>query len=170
MSKKKFTDGLESLFGDNTSFEKESPLLVTTEEEVTEEKPKSVAPKRKSKRGGKSFTSDLDTLFSEVVQEIENDYLAKAKKVDKPQQQSKKKVRKPVSGLDALIRSTVGSSKEHNLSYETRKRISFTFDKIKIEKLKKIAKTEKAYLKDIVGKLIEEYIAEYEDSKGAGAN
>ena len=36
------------------------------------------------------------------------------------------------------------------------------FDQKKIEKLKSIARVEKAYLKDIVGELISEYIEKYE--------
>jgi hypothetical protein len=46
------------------------------------------------------------------------------------------------------------------------KRLTVTFDKKKLEKLKKIARLEKSYLKDILGEIVAEYIKKYELSKG----
>ena len=65
MSKKKFTDGLESLFGEKTeateTFQEENPLL---------------AKKKRNKKAGtgrsltgKNFTADLDSLFEVALTE-----------------------------------------------------------------------------------------------------
>ena len=68
-------------------------------------------------------------------------------------------------GLDALIRSTIGSA-SMEVSYTPTKRITFIFENNKLEKLKTIAKKEKAYIKDIINGIISSYIQEYEDKKG----
>ena len=60
-----------------------------------------------------------------------------------------------------LIRRTVemGAVEEDNSGT---KRLTVTFDKEKLNKLKHIARLEKAYLKDILGDIIDEYITRYE--------
>jgi hypothetical protein len=70
-----------------------------------------------------------------------------------------------MSGLDALIRQTVEPNREEIKRAavpKEKKRVTFVFDKKKLLKLKKIAKLEKAYLKDIIGGLISEYLDEYD--------
>ena len=44
----------------------------------------------------------------------------------------------------------------------TKKRVTFVFDKEKLAKLKEIARTEKAYLKDIIGDVVSRFIEKYE--------
>jgi len=164
VSKKRFTDGLESLFGFSEGGElpEESPLL-----EETEVKVKVVSkPKAKRKRSSKNFTSDLDSLFEDSLQEtIEETRTEYREKVSK-KSSKKRKQRRPVSGLDALIRRTLEGS-EAEVSYDKRKRVTFVFEKSKVEKLKRIAKAEKVYLKDILGDLVKEYLSQYEKDKGA---
>ena len=65
MSKKRFTEGLESVFGDanNESFER-GGLLVTEEE-----KPERT-PRKKRNAGRKNFTTDLDSLFDDTLTEV----------------------------------------------------------------------------------------------------
>ena len=69
-----------------------------------------------------------------------------------------------------LIRRTVESGAVEADRKTGKKRLTVTFDKEKIQKLKKIARLEKAYLKDILGKLVEEYIQDYESEKGGIEN
>ena len=47
-----------------------------------------------------------------------------------------------------------------------KKRLTVTVDKTKLEKLKSIARLENAYMKDILVRLIDEYIQEYAREKG----
>ena len=172
MSKKRFTDGLESLFGNPTeqgNLPDESPLLVETE---VKEKPIAARKKNKKGRSGKNFMSDLDSLLEDALNDAVEDQLqqrraknstttAAPRKAKAP----RKRTRKPVTGLDALIRQTIETS-EIEVNYNTRKRVTFAFDKDKLAKLKKIAKIEQSYLKDILGDVVSEYIDKYEQRKG----
>lgn len=168
MSKKRFTDGLESLFGlsaEKESLPEESPLLAETDVEV-----KTSPPRKKKKKGrsSKNFTSDLDSLFEDVLQEKieEKKEQVVAKKVNRtPIAKSKRKSSRPVSGLDALIRRTLETG-EAEINYEQRKRVTFVFEKNKIDKLKSIAKSQKMYMKDILKDIVEEYIEEFEKTGG----
>lgn len=72
--------------------------------------------------------------------------------------------RRPMGGLDMLIRRTVEKSAVEEDETGT-KRLTVTFDKDKLNKLKKIARLERAYLKDILGEIIEEFIVRYEKEK-----
>ena len=72
-----------------------------------------------------------------------------------------KRVRRPLSGLDALIRPPVETSST-NYDAKAKKRVSFVFERKKLEKLKKIARSKKSYLKDILGDIVSGYIDEYE--------
>lgn len=70
-----------------------------------------------------------------------------------------------MNGLDALIRQTVESSmmEVEPAPALSKKRVTFVFDKQKLSRLKRIAKIERAYLKDIIGDLISEFIDDYEE-------
>ncbi|MCP3932948.1 MAG: hypothetical protein GY705_28080 [Bacteroidetes bacterium] len=164
MAKKKFTDGLESLFGDSggSTFGTDSPLLADTRK-----KDKRKSNKRKKRSSGKDFTSDLDTLFQEALNESIDEEIDRRKQRKKTtsSELAKKRSRKPLSGLDALIRRTVEDS-TMELQQSAIKRVTFAFDRGKFDKLKSIAKTEKAYLKDILGKIVSQYIDEYEKEEG----
>ena len=160
MSKKKFTDGLESLFGEakEDSLQEDSPFLTTT---VVIEKKK----KKSAKRSGKSFASDLESLFSNAVTEA----IEKTSEKEALQQERKSRAdrirSRPRGGLDALIRQTITSSRV-DIETTSTKRVTFVFDKRKLVKLKAIAKQEKAYLKDIIGDVVAEYIRHYEQEHG----
>lgn len=169
MSKKRFTDGLESIFGEVHEETFDRGLLVEKKKAKAVAQAKSststVAKKRSSR---KNFTTDLDSLFdgsglSEVVEEKvapRKKLKGKTKSMEHAQ-----RVRKPLSGLDALIRQTIETG---SLSYDptAKKRISFTCEKAKLDKLKRIARQEKAYLKDILGDIVASFINEYETKKG----
>lgn len=166
MSKKKFLDGLESIFGhasdDNLS--EDSPLLVS-------EKPKGrsrskVTRKRRKSSSTKNFTSDLDSLFEGVLQETMQEKAHKMTKgLDTRTLSTKKRNRKPISGLDALIRNTTGiENLEEELKASIR-RVSFAFDARKYKKLKSIAKEEKTYIKDVLSNIITDFLKNYEQQK-----
>ena len=161
MSKKRFTDGLESLFGvsEGGNLPEESPLLAETEVRVVT-KPKA---KKARKRGSKNFTSDLDSLFEDTLENAIEETKTEYQQSNKPDK--KRKQLRPVSGLDALIRRTLESG-EAEVSYDKRKRVTFVFEKSKVEKLKRIAKAQKVYLKDILGDIVKDYLKQYEQEEG----
>ncbi|MGK0390043.1 MAG: hypothetical protein ACI94Y_002793 [Maribacter sp.] len=170
MAKKNFIDGLDSIFGDGNDSEE---LSISTKENKADKK----TPSRKQKSSGKDFTADLDSLLQEALQESVAQHAKKKRKklpVAKSQRQIQQggRIKRTLSGLDALIRQTVTSSEveitEHDSdsSLPKKKRVTFSFDREKVDKLKSIARLEKSYIKDIVNGIVSEYIDEYEKSKG----
>lgn len=148
MSKKKFIDGLESLFSEATQEDlKESTLISPKKEQSVEDHSSS----------GKSFASDLQSLFSEAFEETIEEKLIERKETPRPRQKPKRKF----SGLDMLIRSTVESSEIEVQSTPT-KRVSLIIEQEKLMKLKKIAKMKKAYLKDIIDEIVSDYLDTFE--------
>ena len=148
MAKKKnksFSSGFGDLFSD---------LL---EEQQAEVIVPSTPPKNPSK---KNFSNSLESLFQEAIEDAVQE---KAEQVSegKPIKKDKRRT-KPVFGLDSLIRQTVEQSEIKS----DKKRVSFTFETEKIEKLRSIAKLEKARIRDIVNELITDYIQQHE-TKGA---
>lgn len=164
MAKKKFTDGLESLFLDarEDSLSKQSPLLLETGQGTEAQK------RRVKSSSGKHFSDELELFFQESLREsLENELSATSSQPDQSMKSARsRRSSRPKDGLDALIRRTIETS-EIDLNYdETKKRVAFTFDKDKLEKLKQIARLEKAFLKDIIAKVVAEYIREYEKKAG----
>lgn len=182
MSKKKFKKGLESLFGDFGGEPIEDVVLEleNTEDYHSEpEKSKAHAKKDSSKRAnaGKNFTVDLDSLFQEVMHEsIEEQFeLKKEKEKEKKKNKNQKteskskpekKKRRVIprsGGIDSLIRSTVEGSMMEIESTSNKKRVSFVFDKVKLKKLKTIAKLKKSYLKDVIDEVVAEYLSKHNE-------
>ncbi|MCB9283314.1 MAG: hypothetical protein H6563_04510 [Lewinellaceae bacterium] len=155
MGKKKFKDGLESLFRDAQEEAKNTPLVVETEQ----------APEKPSGRSsGKHFSDELEQFFQEALQESIQDGLSTPKAANPDPAPATRRPAKPKDGLDALIRRTIESS-EMDLRYdENRKRIAFSFEKENLEKLKKIARLEKTLLKDMIARVVADYIREYEQN------
>lgn len=170
MSKKKFTDGLESLFGDSGQGAQENDQLsVVVGANVPARKAKgstaTAAKKTTRKRtSSKNFTSDLDSLFEEALQESIEDKVQKIVKTKAPKAPTRRRRREALTGLDALIRRTVESGLDASRS--TKKRVTFVFDHRKLEKLRKIAKEEKSYLKDIISDVVSSFIESYEKNHG----
>jgi hypothetical protein len=166
LSKKKFTDGLESLF--TTDHNKESgegtAFLEGAVAAEEQERGRFGARKPSSK---KNFTTDLDSLLEAAMQEsFEEQIQNKESGGTKAQvfhQQTHR--RRPMGGLDMLIRRTVERSTIEEDKTTGTKRLTVAFDKVKLGKLKRIARIEKAYLKDILGEIVEEYIRRYEQGK-----
>ncbi len=142
------------------------------------EKRKSDAPpKTKRSSSRKNFTTDLDSLLQEALQETFDEQVEIRKEQKKKGVTAKVKAfhkqtakKRPLTGLDQLIRRTIESS-EMNIAEEKpnsgKKRLVVTFEKEKVDKLKKIARMEKAYLKEILGDLVSNFIKEYESKKGS---
>lgn len=166
MSKKKFTETLDDLFGESSkdTLSKDSPLLAKTQVEDR----KSTARKSPAlAKSGKNFIADLDFLFEDALVETKTENVADktAKAAKSARTQPKRRSPQPVSGLDVLIRRTIETT-ELEVNYQSKKRITFVFDREKLDKLKKIARKEKSYLKDLVDELISGYIDSYESEKG----
>ena len=170
MSKKKFTDGLESLFSKDNVKESGQGTTFLEGSNPDEMKPgggKTTVSKSSSR---KNFTTDLDSLLQEAMQESfeeqiqEKEAAASATKAQPFHQQAHR--RKPLGGLDMLIRRTVERGAVEEDQVTGTRRLTVSFDKEKLNKLKIIARMEKAYLKDILGDIVEEYIKRYENQKG----
>lgn len=160
MGKKKFKDGLESLFNNvhEDSLSKKSPLLVETGQQET------AAPRKAKPASGKHFSDDLEIFFQESLKESIQEELSSSSQSLKTARVNRSS--RPKDGLDALIRRTVEST-EIELHYdESKRRVVLTFDREKLSKLKQIAKMEKTLLKDMISRVVADYIKEYEHKKG----
>lgn len=119
---------------------------------------------KKSRRSssGKNFSSDLQSFLQEAFDDSVERQLEERQKRDEaaPVQPSvKKKQRRPMAGLDALIRSTVDPQPEETGTESGRpKRITLSFDPVKLEKLKSIARDQRALLRDVIDEIVEEYL------------
>jgi len=165
VSKKKFKAGLESLFGD-TGVDDQlpgiRPLLV---EEEAQESRDSTRRNRPKKRSSKNFTSDLEGLFHSALDKEFKEPAKTSSLASGRDTKVKKRRERPVIGIDALIRRTSAENREEfKSSSPLKKRVTFSLEKKKIEKLKVIAKSKKAYLKDIVDDIISQYLDEQGDS------
>jgi hypothetical protein len=170
VSKKKFKVGLESLFGDvgDDQLPGIRPLLVEEEAQKQKSNKTSTSTKRPKRRSAKNFTSDLEGLFHNA---LDQGYKETAQKKSSTKSRGrdttiKKRKERPVIGIDALIRKTSETSRDTFASNTPlKKRVTFILEKHKIEQLKSIAKSKKAYLKDVVDQIISEYLDEYPDQK-----
>ncbi|MBP7184468.1 MAG: hypothetical protein KBA06_03090 [Saprospiraceae bacterium] len=175
MSKKKFSAGLDNIF---EAKEHDHHVSIEMTIDETEEQREHIDQQhhglvKRNKvslvKHGKSFTSDLDTLLEEaLVDSIEEKLDFNSNRGERLSSQlniPKKAV--TISGLDALIRRTVenvGNDFHRGTSKQTR--VTFTFEKSLVSKLKVIARNEKSYLKDIINQIVEGYISSYESKKG----
>lgn len=158
MSKKKFTYGLESLFDnsdDHLMTATALPKASAMSSHASDTEPNSKRP------AGKNFTADLDSLFHDALRETVEEQLKKSIGVNELPPETGRSVVKTLSGLDALIRSTA-DEEETPQSYKPTKRVTFVFDNSKLEKLKHIARKERAFLKDILNEIITGYINDYD--------
>lgn len=177
MGKKKFVSGLESLFGPSVeeNFEGEGFMgqhvkakkKKKSKKKIERKRPEGKKLSRPRSLSSKNFTSDLDSLFDEALTETVEEKLNEIRSDENQERKvarTRKVFKRPMSGLDALIRRTVDSAKIERVEVPapTKKRVTFVFDKKKLSQLKQIAKLEKAYLKDIIGGLITDYIESYD--------
>lgn len=119
----------------------------------------------KKKISGKDFTDSLQSFLSETFEESFERQMAEVKKQEPAEKP--KKPRRRRSSLDMLIRNTVEPAKIEIEGQEPkRRRITLTFEPQKLEKLRNIARVERAMLKDIINDIVGEYIQKYEVDKG----
>jgi hypothetical protein len=169
VAKKRFTEGLEDLFSSAAggSLSNDSPLLRETSSRVKTKSSTSAASQSKSSgtssSSGKSFSSDLDDWFRDALREsLEKSLQEPVKNTEaKSGVGSKKRSIKPKEGLDTLIRQTIETA-EVDLNYEKKRRLVVALDQEVLDKLRSIAQREKSYLKDIVNRVVTEFIDQYE--------
>lgn len=172
MSKKRFTSGLDTLFEQtNEGHGQVSASRNVASLQNTEGDTHLVASK---KIGSKNFTSDLDALFNEAFTEVVEEKIEKMRResglsANDPFGEQEKRFKASLSGLDALIRSTVDQSLA-GLEHAPVKRLTIMFENQKIEKLKNIAKLEKAFVKDLVSGVLNEFIENYDKRKKGGTS
>ena len=183
MSKKQFTSGLDSVFSAEAQYEPnidESPWLletsVATKGNASKRRDSKGAAqsgkKRPARRPGKSFTSDLDSLFAAASVEQPREAIPSDEDLGMRGRNRPRRRAKILSGLDSLIRDTTNgkilAQQQAAAAQETpvRKRVTFTYDRERFARLKSIARTEGAYLKDIISGLLNEYIQQYESERG----
>jgi hypothetical protein len=151
LSKKRFKEGLESLFGEAAgggSFEKDSPLL-----------------ERGKEKKEKASTADFAELFKEKVAER----IVEKVEENQEERESRKSGEEPrqLAGLDALIRKTLEKSKvEVSQPPRGQRRVTFVVDEGLLEKLRSIARLEKKYLRELVDGAVREFITNYESESG----
>ena len=155
--RKKFKAGLESIF-----IEKEDEEVV----HYAADEPKSavvttVKEAAKSKKSGKDFSSDLGHAMQDAFVKQEEDYMAQDDNL-RISDLSRRAIRKPLSGLEALLRKTIDSEELDN---ETKRRIVVIIDSGKVEKLKLIAKEESIFLKEIIERCVNLFLEDYERKK-----
>ncbi len=149
MSKKRFSDGFDSLFGDDFFQEEEQSKEQKTESATA--KPKAAA--RKKSGSSKKCASGLESLLSEAFEEEMQDQLS-GKKSEKPSASQ----RKSFGGLDSLIRSTIDPEKMRKSDAKNQRRLTIMIDADKVDQLKDIAKMEKTYLKYIIRDIVTAYL------------
>jgi hypothetical protein len=167
VSKKKFTGGLDTLFEVTENVLESTPSVSSQTRQ-----PENVSTTQSGmarRVTSKNFTSDLDSLFQEAFTEAVEEKLEKMKRTsgteDPFQNNPRPAYKQPLSGLDALIRSTVDTSLA-GLDHAAIKRLTIMFENQKIEKLKSIAKVERSFVKDLVSGVLTEFINDYEKRTG----
>jgi hypothetical protein len=148
MAKKRFTDGMDSLFGDGAIEVKAATAL-----SLFPDDPAPSASREEERKGssGKGFTSQLEAFLAEAFETLSDEDSDAAEDADT-------RARRPRSGLDLLIRSTSSEPDEFKPQTHTTRRVTLVFPKEHLEKLKQAAKEQNVYLKDIINNLIETYI------------
>ncbi len=146
MAKKRFTEGLDSLFGGTNGPPKESLSL------FPEETKQGTAKRDEEKKSNKGFASQLDAFLAEA---FENEEPTETK----DSAPSKKKGKRLV-GLDLLIRQTTDAPPKSRPTLSEKRRLTLAFDKQQLGQLKEIAEREGVYLKDLINQLIERYLQE----------
>jgi hypothetical protein len=161
VSKKRFTDGMDSIFGaaEDETLQEDSPLL-------SSEKAASLKKQKESRKrsSGKDFSEDLQAFLQDAFDESLEQQLKEKEEqpTTAPNTSVKKRRRRPAGdGLDALIRSTVNPEPMPRKPAPV-KRVTLTIDPQKLEKLKHIARSRRAYLKDVIDEIVADYLSRYE--------
>ena len=169
MSKKKFSSGFDSLFDNPEEAQEQvvemNPSVFGAQNAYVKAESTTVVTRKAS---SKNFTSDLDSLFSEAFTEAVEEKVEKLRRsagLEDPFEDNKRSYKQSLSGLDALIRSTMDTSLA-GFEHAAIKRLTIFFENYKVDKLKSIAKSERSFVKDLVNGVLTEYISNYEKKAG----
>jgi hypothetical protein len=143
---KKFIDNLDTLFVDDNVVDQVNHLENNTTQihdfrnEISEEAPRIL-------KKHKTFISDLDSLLNN---ERSNDNQQESNS-------SSNTAFKSLIGLENLIRQTSNLT-ETDIDYATTKRVTLMFDAKKLEQIKRIAKNQNRYMKDIINDALTSFL------------
>lgn len=161
-NKKKFSEGLENMFQTSLFeglYEPEDKSSAGAKTAAA-----AVAERHAAAGATKSFADSLEQFLNETIEQIVEE---KADEIEKngieAVRSTKGRSNKPTIGIDLLIRSTVESAEAYENS---KKRISFSFEKDKLEKLREIADLKRSRIRDIVEDLVNNFIQGYEWKRG----
>ena len=152
---KSFTSGLESIFSGKVT-------KITKLEKHVPEKTKEIVPtaKKDTSKEDNAFFTNLDKIFQESFDSVGLDDLIVNTQVGNTKKNPSKK-QNLSKGFDDLFEPTVDDYLMNVNNSGVQKRITFTFDADKVEILKQIAQEERAFLKDIISKIVDEYLKKY---------
>ena len=155
MSKKKFTEGLESVFLDNNenAFQDDSPLF-TYEARSNVDTSNILQPSR-------------DHSFTEEEEEEDENTAGTAAETSPSNDKEGKVPSKPLSGIDLLIRNTADQSQYTAHPKANQRKISLVLDKSLLKKLKVVARMEKTYFRELISALLHNYVERYERERGS---
>jgi len=145
LAKKRFTEGLDSLFGGADEQSQQTLSL------FPEGSSSGVAKRDDEKKNSKGFASQLDAFLAEAFE-------SEAEKTETKSQKNKPARR--LAGLDLLIQQTTESPKSKSAKIADKRRLTLAFDKRQLADLKRIAEEEGVFLKDLIAQLIERYLHE----------
>ena len=161
-NKKKFSEGLEHMF-QTSLFE---GIFDNEEQPAAAPVKAAVAPlqDRQTAAPTKSFATSLEQFLNETIEEIVEEKISDIQENGvEAVRSTKSRSNKPSIGIDLLIRSTVENAEVFD---NGKKRITFTFEKDKVEKLREIADNERSRIRDIVEDLINDFIQGYRWKEG----
>lgn len=169
-NKKSFSDNLSSImeYTLNEDNKQDNPKFLSKPEEkkikkelLIEEKEEEKNDKKKVHR--KSFSEGLESFFKESIEEAIGD---SGTTVTEVKRGVVKKGNQRAIGIEVLLQRTLFKEFEDEFEgdkqerYPRTKRITFVLDAEKVELLKNIARKEKKEMRQIISKLIEEYLKE----------
>jgi hypothetical protein len=156
LSKKRFTEGLESLFSEAAE---DAPRKERRQPARRDLAPGPEVEAESKDAPGKGFSSELHAFLQDAFNESFEEQLTREKRG------GARPARQAPSGLDALIRNTL-SPETLEVDPDTSRRLVVTFREAQLQKLKTIAKLKKTYLKEIIHEIVEDFIERYEKNKG----
>ncbi len=149
MAKKKFTEGLESLFMDTAE-----PQQMGGGKTVSDKRKNSSA---ESNSSNSKFTADLQSFLTEAFEDAFEEQLSATGKNRK----NKKSKGGALSGLDILIRNTTDPKQQIEIEEHAPRRITLTLDDQHLIKLREIAKKRKTYLKEMIKEIVADYLQQH---------
>ncbi len=164
MSKKKFTEGLESLFAEPSEELIQMDQSMLSASPSASRKPSQLKPKEKPRKSNsKNFEEDLHSFLQDAFKESLEEKIPGSSPLP-PDLEIKKRTKKPADGIDSLIRNTIEPEKIV-FKGKSIKQVVVTFDEEKLKKLKKIARLEKKYLRKVINDIVDEFIHDYDSRR-----